>query len=472
MNYNSKSQRRLFYLAPPWMRDAIASVYGWRQKRRRCGERFRRHVAHLAESQWWSQEKVLALQFVKTKAFLERAGRHSVYYRNLFQERGFDPSAMQSLDDLRVLPILDKDTARARAGEIVPDDVEAFDPVWTHTSGTTGHSLRFPESAECFQREFAFRVHTIAWTGVESGERWAYCAGHPVAHPESAKPPFWIHDRANNWLLMSSYHLTESNLRLYIEKLRRFDPALIAGYPSSIYLLAIANREMGRVVRPKAILTSSETLFDRQRRAIEESFGCKAHSYYGNAERSAAIGECEKGSFHLQLLHSHVEIVDEDGKPLPNGTEGRMVCTGFGNDAFPLVRYAIGDVAAFSTNQGCACGRNGILVERLVGRAEDYVVTPDGRFVGRLDHLFKDSLHVREAQIVQDAVEEVVLRVVKEPGYEDRDERAILDEARARLGGAIRIRFEYADRIERTAHGKFRFIVSNVPDKTMYRKAV
>jgi phenylacetate-CoA ligase len=103
------------------------------------------------------------------------------------------------------------------------------------------------------------------------------------------------------------------------------------------------------------------------------------------------------------------------------------------------------------------------LIERIEGRIEDFVHTPDGRLVGRLDHVFKDVQHVREAQIVQTELDELVLRIVRTNGFGPKDERIMINEARMRLGDSMRIRFEFTDAIERTAAGKFRFIVSQLP---------
>ncbi|GAG02011.1 unnamed protein product, partial [marine sediment metagenome] len=110
----------------------------------------------------------------------------------------------------------------------------------------------------------------------------------------------------------------------------------------------------------------------------------------------------------------------------------------------------------------CQCGRGGTLIERIIGRVEDYVVTPDGRFIGRLDHLFKDTANVLMGQIKQDHVNEVRIRIVRDAHYTAKDEAIIRKEARARLGNEIIIRFEYVDDIPRTKEGKFRFVISHV----------
>jgi phenylacetate-CoA ligase len=341
---------------------------------------------------------------------------------------------------------------------------------WSHTSGTTGKGLRFPETRESLQRHFAYRVFHIGWGGVQLGEPWAYCAGHSVADPASTRPPFWTYDYFQRWLVMSSYHLTKENLQLYIDQLARFRPVLLAGYPSSIYLLALANRASGLKVRPRAVVTSSETLFEPQKRVIEESFGCTVFSYYGNAERAAVILQCEEGKYHVRADYSHVEILDAEDQPVGPGGEGRLVCTSFANRVLPLIRYDVGDTARVSENANCRCGRvSGLLLESLTGRTEDYIATPDGRLVGRLDHIFKDALKVVCAQIEQFNPDEVVLRLCVQSGFEYRDEEEIRKGARLRLGPEIKIRFQYVDAIPRTAAGKHRFVISHIPSEQMRR---
>jgi phenylacetate-CoA ligase len=280
----------------------------------------------------------------------------------------------------------------------------------------------------------------------------AYVSGHPVVPPNQSQPPFWRVDKAERRLLCSSYHLAPQHLSSYIDALAGFSPDFIHGYPSSLYVLAryLADNRPG-AVRPRAVFTASETLLDFQRSVIEQAFGAKVFNWYGNTEMTCNIVQCAAGNLHYRTDYGVLELL----------ADGTMVVTGLNNRAMPLIRYRVGDVAA--AREGvCSCGCAFPLIERIVGRVEDYVRTPDGRLVGRLDHLFKDVRHVREAQIVQRQTDELILRIVKAPGYSEQDEKIVLTEARQRLGGGMRIRFEYVDGLERTAGGKVRFIVSHL----------
>jgi phenylacetate-CoA ligase len=256
--------------------------------------------------------------------------------------------------------------------------------------------------------------------------------------------------------------LSRRNIPYYAEKLDEFQPGFIHGYPSSVYLAAdyLLEHEID-TVRPKCVATASETLFEHQRQTIENAFGCRLLMWYGNAEMCANIVECPDGGIHIKHEHSYVEFLDENYEPVKSGKPGKMVCTAFGNYAMPLIRYEIGDVT-IPLYRECTCGRGGYLVEKVIGREEDYIITPDGRFVGRLDHIFKDTLNVEEAQLIQETPHKLMIKIVKRSGYSHKDEELILSQAHNRLGNSIEIELDYVDRIARTLSGKSRFVVSEV----------
>lgn len=463
MDYGSKSIRSLYYALPQTAKNLISTAYGYQQRRTRYGKKFHETLNFLRESQYWSNEKLLDYQKQRVEEFLKDVIPNTPFYRNdlKYQE-----------NSLENFPLIKKSDLRNNLQNFYHRNLEKIPHIWAHTSGTTGSAIVFPISLEHFEREYAFHALSYEWGGVSLTDRdkVAFCSGHPVAPPQQTKPPFWVYDYANNWLYFSSYHLAAQNIEHYIRELESFQPKMLGGYPSSIYLLALAYEKFGKKdLKLKSIFTSSETLLDFQRRKIEEAFGAKVFNLYGNTEKCAYIIECEKGELHLKLEHSAVEILNDLDEACKAGESGRIVSTCFGNPAFPLIRYDVGDVLTISENQTATCGRGGVLIEKIVGRVEDYIVTPDGRFVGRLDHLFKDSLNIKEAQIVQKQKDEIIIRLVCENGFNETDKDLILQEARLRLGDSIKIKFETVDKIARTLNGKFRFIVSEIPPEDLFK---
>jgi phenylacetate-CoA ligase len=443
----------------------MTSVYGLAHRRRAYGRYFRYYFDHLQETQWLSDDEMAACQAERVRLFLEYANLHSQYWRGLFRTAGFDPAEYQSPADLCRLPVLEKETLRQQERQIESDEYlggrRPYQSV--HSSGTTGRAIHLKVSQECFEREYAFRWLHRSWGGNRLGDRVATFAGHPVVSTVRMKPPFWRVNWAENQVLFSSQHIAPETMPFYAHQLIRMRPELLNGYPSSLYLIAsYLNAEGIDSVRPKAVHTHSETLLDYQRVALESAFGCKVFNWYGNSELTAHIVECERGALHIKSDHSLVEIIREDGEPARLGEMGEIVGTGFGNYATPLIRYATGDVACISDRR-CPCGRPGPIVEALMGRVEDIVVTPDGRHIGRLDHVFKDMLNVVEAQIMQDTVDAVRIRMVKRSEFAEDDMRLLERELRLRLGSVIRLEYEFVSRIPRLPNGKFRFVVSKVP---------
>jgi phenylacetate-CoA ligase len=90
------------------------------------------------------------------------------------------------------------------------------------------------------------------------------------------------------------------------------------------------------------------------------------------------------------------------------------------------------------------------------------VLTPDGRLIGRLDHIFKQQYQVAEAQILQETRDAIDILLVPREGYGDASSALLIKEARARLGSEIEIRIRTVDHIPREPNGKFRAVKSKV----------
>jgi phenylacetate-CoA ligase len=111
----------------------------------------------------------------------------------------------------------------------------------------------------------------------------------------------------------------------------------------------------------------------------------------------------------------------------------------------------------------CPCGRSLPRLSSIEGRLDDMVLTPDGARVGRLDPVFKADLAVREAQIVQERIDLLRVRVVPAPGWCDRDRGVIVDRLQDRVGRRMDVLVEEVSALERTPAGKLLGVVSRLP---------
>ena len=111
----------------------------------------------------------------------------------------------------------------------------------------------------------------------------------------------------------------------------------------------------------------------------------------------------------------------------------------------------------------CPCGRAGDVFLDVDGRNDDFVVTPEGRRIGRLDHIFKGQRGLIEAQIRQSEPGSIDVLFVAGNRYGPESDQALVREIRLRLGETIDIRLLPVEAIPREANGKFRAVKSTLP---------
>jgi phenylacetate-CoA ligase len=180
---------------------------------------------------------------------------------------------------------------------------------------------------------------------------------------------------------------------------------------------------------------------------------------YGVSEFDVSMTECDARRMHVDMEFCIVEVeVEEETDEYERGP---LLITGLAGEATPRFRYRIGDVGT-RAKTACPCGRPGDVFLEIDGRIEDYVLTPDDRLVGRMDHVFKDQHDVAEAQIVQEEARSIEIRIVPHATWTQASERSVRKEIRARLGEQIEIRIELVESIARESNGKFRAVKSSV----------
>lgn len=462
------SLEQLYVRSPVTVQNLMATAFGLRERALRYGGAFTTYCEKLESAQWLSPESLQDLAAARLRAMVAFSVEYVPHYRSQFAELGLMPSDIRSAADLAVLPVLSKETVRAHPERFQPARLRER-VVTQSTGGTTGTPLRYQVSASAMQYNYAaYEVRFRRWAGVALGDRMASINGRKVVPVEQLDPPFWRHNLAFNQLYLSAYHLTEKNLPAYLDRLERYRPEVIVGYVSSIHLIAdyiIRQGFEGRIL-PRSVMVSSETLFPWMRDDIEQAFGCPVFDGYGLGELTALITQCSHGGMHISPEYGVVESVEVDG-------ENHLVSTGLFNKAMPLLRYDTGDLVEWAdSSTTCPCGRGLPLVGKVLGRADDYILTPDGRFVGPapLSLAFQSVSGIREAQIHQETPEAATVLLVVGDGF-GTDQRLHLDgELRARLGNHIAIEYELVESIARTTWGKRRLVDSQVGRRTGERR--
>lgn len=451
----------LYSRAPVWLQDILISAYGLRLLRLRYGRTGHRTLTWLNQSQWTSAADVRSHQLSALSEVVARAASDVPFYRR----RGLKAIDFDSIEQLRELPLLTKSEIQRAGRDMIADSYRGRKLSEVHTGGTTGKPLAIYCDRATLQRNYAFFSRFKSWAGIAPGSRVATFAGRTLV-PLNSGAPYWRHNRAANTLLFSSYHIGLKTLPSYVQALIDFRPSLIDSYPSSIEPIAryvLRHDIMG--IRPKVVITSSETLFPATRELIERAFGCRVFDHYGGAEMAALIAQCEEGTYHIAPEFGVVEIL-RDGLPVAPGERGEIVATGLINPVMPLIRYATGDYGVLG-NGVCRCGRAGDILESIEGRMDDVIITPEGTLVGRLDPIFKAVSSLHETRIVQDSADHVRVEIVVVGNFSRAMEQELEAQLRARLGPTMRIDIVRVPSIERTGRGKLRTTVNLVHPRSL-----
>ena len=157
-----------------------------------------------------------------------------------------------SPDDLSRLPLLTKQDV-VKAGLALVARRAGLLRFKGTTSGSTGLSLTGYRDLRSIRYENAFIARQLSWAGMRRGDRRAWIRGDMVVPAGQGCPPFWRLNRADNMLMLSSFHLSEAHSPAYIAALEHFDPVIIQAYPSSIAFLARYLDGSGRRYRGRSL---------------------------------------------------------------------------------------------------------------------------------------------------------------------------------------------------------------------------
>ncbi len=454
----------IYCRAPAWSQTLLLNAYAWRIERHRYGQPYRQAVGQLLAQERWPPERLRDYQDARLREIVAVAYGRSPYYRRAFDAAGIRPYQICGVADLPRIPLLTKETVREHRAELLTRERPGQGWLAGHTSGTTGSPLEvWYDQATCILNNAVDRRQKV-WGGMSDDAWIGLLLGRVIVPPRQAAPPFWRTNWIQRQVWFSSFHMRDRWLGSYVVEMRRRGLRFLEGYPSTLYILATYLRQRGITLPMQAVFTSSETLHTVQRETIEAAFECRVFDFYGLAERVIFAGECERhAGKHAAEEFGIVEVVDEDGLPVRPGQAGYLVGTSLHNTAMPLLRYRTSDVSALTLEQ-CECGRTSRRVRDVTTKAEDIVVTPDGRMVSPsvLTHPFKPLDQILKSQIVQDRPDHIVVKLVPSGAFEATHERQLVAALRERLGPHMAVEVRIVDDISREPSGKYRWVVSQV----------
>ena len=127
----------------------------------------------------------------------------------------------------------------------------------------------------------------------------------------------------------------------------------------------------------------------------------------------------------------------------------------------PFIRYRVGDLGIEGNQKQCPCGRELRTMTEILGRSPDRIVTPDGNhlIVHFFTGIFEHVREVRQFQVIHDAPDHMLIRVVPAVGYSDEVERDVVRILKQKGADSMKIDVDTVEKIPLTEGGKRRFVI-------------
>jgi len=336
----------------------------------------------MEDIEFQSVEAIRALQEKLLREQMVYLNEHSTYYRELFEREHIDPLSIRTLDDLQHIPFTEKHDLQLRNDDFLCCPREMIVDYVT-TSGTLGNPVTFGCSEKDLER-LAYNEHkSFACAGVEKGDVVQLMT--TLDKRFMAGMAYFLGlRRMGAGVIRVGNGIPE----LQWDTIQRLHPDTIMCVPSFILRLIEYAEQNGIDYRHSSIrriVGIGEGLRERvegQHDLQLNLLGSRIHELwpevqlfatYSSTEMGATFAECpmgQGGHVHPELII--VEIIGEDGKPVPDGEVGEVVVTTLGVEAMPLLRFRTGDMSA-KIVEPCGCGRNSYRLIPLVGRKNNMI---------------------------------------------------------------------------------------------------
>jgi len=441
----------------------------FRIQERLLGRRSFAILRELRESETWPRERIDELRLERLRDVVTSAYEHTPYWRGVMDQHSIRPEDIRRLGDLSRFPLLVKATLRERREEMTWKE-EGTRLQLVRTSGSTNEALQFYTNSNREAHINAARMRGHQWIGIRRGEKEMYFWGSPVELSKQDRIK-----RIRDWFindgLTNGFEIRAESVPEYLEFWKRWRPKCIFGYPCSFSLMAMMARSQGIDLRElkdrglRVISTTSELLTDVDRKLITEAFGVPVYDSYGLREGGLVGHECEHFTMHCMDEQVILETIDPQTLE-PTDGEGELVLTNIVGKVMPIIRYRTGDIVTLSSDP-CPCGRTLSSVKVSGGRAADFVVTSDGKWVAAyfIIYICRSVPGIVKFQLHQERRGHMTVRLVTDGSFPPNGEDRVLRGVQERLRSDDEIAIEQVDDIHPAPSGKYRPVISKVAEE-------
>lgn len=295
------------------------------------------------------------------------------YYKKKLAEVGVHyPADIQSLEDFRKIPLTEKEDLRQNYPfGLFAEPIEKIVRVHA-SSGTTGKPTVVGYTREDIKLWAKIVANELRRVGVTSNDVVQVAYGYGLFTGGMG-----LHYGCEE-LGAVAIPISGGNTQRQLMIMRDFGSTVLCCTPSYALYLAESLEEAGiskDELKLRVGVFGAEPWTDKMRNEIEARLGIRAVDIYGLSEimGPGVSMECLKcNGLHIDE-HFFPEILDKDGKALPEGEPGELVLTSLGKMGFPVLRYRTKDLTSISYGT-CVCGHTGWTMQRISGRVDDMLI--------------------------------------------------------------------------------------------------
>ena len=399
-------------------------------------------------------ERMRRVQDRRLIALVAHAYNRVPLYRRRFDEAGVHPRQIWGVDDLPLLPPLDRqEVAKAPLDEVLARGADPSKLAQLCTSGSTGIAVTaYLGQRELDRRTLCSRYRSRAIPGCRPWARRMDVAG----------------PRPVRWWQSPARRFTDARLdsRLPIDeivaRIRKYRPRILGARPSAwLQICQEVERTTGPMRLAEVYRSGADMLFPHIEREIERVLLQAPTQYYGSRELGSIGLECRpRSGYHIYADRLVVETVPT------NSAEpgGEILITALRQKAMPLIRYRIGDYGVLSQER-CSCGSPFPILKELLGRTNDVVETRNGRTVAGYEfyHGFQVLDYIDRFQFVQRRRGELEARIQPNDRFDSACEREVLELLRSLTHDDMDITLTCTDSFPPPHAAKFKVVVRETP---------
>lgn len=407
----------------------------------------------------------------RLKALLLHAVENVPFYRKLVVSR--DAIENDPVRALKEFPIIEKETLMKdqKAFCIDPLPEDAYE---NSTGGSTGTPLQVIQDKWYSQNSLAGKYLFYTWAGWMPGAKILKIWGSPrdvLQQKESVKGK--VSSMLHKIKVLDAFRISMDDAKKYLREYEAYKPDILECYVDAAYTLALHIKQTGMTVKhkPRGVIVSAGTLYPEFEKTIKDVFQAPVINRYGSREAGDIACTCPEGAIHVNPFTHYVEIVDNNGNSIEEGT-GHVVLTLLINYTMPLIRYKIGDMATVKKNNPpCPCGRDWQTLEQINGRTGCLFRLQDGTILSY--HLFSyfignilENSCFKKFQVVQESYDLFVFKVVLKADCDDLEANGQINEARKLfqkiIGENVDFVVEVCEDIPPLPSGKYVYAISKV----------